>query len=586
MRLGLDFGTTNSAIALFDGQTLHTVHSDPANDNPHILPSLMYIERSGQTTVGAQAATAYLKAETGRPVQWVRKDAGEMELTVASWEADPITFYQTFNVLVDAAANGRLFQSIKRALFNNRYEGTQVFERYYRVDDLIAMVLGMLKTSAERHFGEPCTHLVMGRPVTFSDNPAVDSRAESILLRAAHLAGFHETTFELEPIGVAHLQHVNTSTRQTVFIFDFGGGTLDLTLARIGGPTPPEIIASKGVLIGGDDLDRRIMAFLLPYFGGGDDGRLPPDMNDKLLAWHSMPELSQPHYMERISLLKKSGDTRPIYALEKLVTHNLGFQLFEEIKRVKAALSTEQAATLCFDHDPIHIQQKMTRRRFEKLISKELTAINNAITQMLREANMDVDAVDMVLRTGGSSQIPAVHRLLADLFGEQTICEIDPLVSVVGGFAVRAFGDVPRTSSTPVQVTATDHDLQPMQIGMCCYTDREFVVDRIPNDLKGLPTIFRPNHIDNGALDLALAAETRVYVAHEYDLADIPAWLRDFQIEPMTVDIVDEYALISRSLRVYSQVFLAGRVRLGANHDGDKKTAPIVSYLTLLDPVQ
>lgn len=577
MRLGLDFGTTNSAVALYNGEHLLTLDVDPANDNPQIMPSLLYIERSDQTTAGAAAATAYLDAETGRPVNWVSKEAGEMELTVASWGGGPIEYVQKFNVLVDEAANGRLFQSIKRALFNNRYEGTQVFDRYYRVDDLIALVLGKLKRQAEKALDQPCERIVMGRPVSFSDNPAADSRAEAILLRAAHLAGFTDMTFALEPVGVAHLHHLKSTSRQIALVFDFGGGTLDLTIAQIGGKQPPEILASRGVRIGGDDLDRRIMASLLPYFGGGDDGQLPPDMNDKLLAWHSMPELSQPHFMERILTLKRGRDPEPIYALETLVTHNLGFKLFKEIQRVKQVLSFQPSEVLRFQHGRINLKQTITRRRFERLISDELSMMRDAISDLLLDVDLCARDVDVVLRTGGSSRVPAVRHLLTDLF--DNVQDIDPLVSVVGGFAVAAYDYTPETIANPIR----EHTTQPLTIGMQCYTDRAFVVDRVPTALRGLSTLYRANNTEDAPLTVHLSQPSTVYIAHEFDVTLIPDWLRAFDLAPMTIEIVDEFALIKRVMRVYKQDFPAGEVELGFNGNCNG-AQPIVKYLVMTCP--
>src|SRR5690606_8302860 len=125
--------------------------------NPYVMPSLIYIDRSAQETVGAQAASDYLQYETGRPVRWRQREAGEIEVMVANQEGNnPIEFVQTVSVMVDEAANGRLIQSIKTALFNERYEGTRIFGRFYRVEELIAIILRRLKQAAEQQTGQRC----------------------------------------------------------------------------------------------------------------------------------------------------------------------------------------------------------------------------------------------------------------------------------------------------------------------------------------------------------------------------------------------------------------------------------------------
>ena len=522
MRLGVDFGTTNSAIAYYDGNRLHTMQADPVNDNPNVMPSLIYIDRKRHITVGAQAAEAYLKHETGRPVRWRQREAGEIEITVASVGStggEPIQFIQPVNVLVDDAANGRLIQSIKTALFNSRYEGTQVFNHFYRIDDLISIILKQLRLAAERDLGKQCRQIVLGRPVRFSSSPAVDSRAEAILLKAAHLAGFTDVTLALEPVGVAYLYHRQRSERQTVLVFDFGGGTLDLSIARVGGQTAPEILATGGVQVGGDDLDRRIMESLLPHFGGGDDGALPSEMSDKLLAWQTMPELSRPRYVEQIHRLKRNGHRPQMETLETLISHNIGFKLFKELERVKKQLSTDESVLLQFEFEAVQINEMITRRRFNRMIARDIAQIDTSLHDLLDTAGLQPHHIDVVLRTGGSSLIPAVRGLLASTFGETKIETIDPLVSVTGGFAVIAhdYNQQPQQERVrPSQVIANIHTKSQatylpfiIEIGAQVYSDRDFVVNRIPPRLNRLPAIQTANNDVEHTADEFLAFELR-----------------------------------------------------------------------------
>ncbi len=597
MRLGVDFGTTNSAIALYDGARLHTLRVDPANDNPYMLPSLLYIDRAGHMTVGAQAANLYLQKETGRPARWRMRDAGEITNTVASLDADEIEYTQQVHVLVDEGAHGRLIQSIKRALFNRRYEGTQVFSRFYRVDDLIAAVLRRLKTMAENQLGGAISEIVLGRPVQFSPNALVDSRAEAILLRAAHLAGFSRVQFELEPVGVAYLHHRDSAQRQTVLVFDFGGGTLDLTVARVGGPAAPEILATGGVQVGGDDLDRRIMESLLPHFGGGDSGRLSPEMQDKLLSWQTMPELSRPRQRERIRQLQRSAaDPTPYQALETLVTHNIGFKLFKEIERVKIALSVEQSAVLSFNYQNIALNETLTRRRLERLIAGEIAAVERGVWDVLRRADVSAGSVDLVLRTGGSSLIPAFRALLGGIFSSERVRDIDPLVSVTGGFAVVAH-DVPRRpAQDPARLIADARSssgravlLHTLSVNGKVYHDWNFTFSRLPSALDGLAALQAANLdrelTDAEALRLRLLCPARVFVAYEMAVERAPDWLRqDFTPATLWLEISDDFALISRVMQVYYRDFPAGEVVLGGNLAAGSRGAPVTQYLLAVQP--
>src|SRR5512143_4099572 len=375
-RFGIDFGTTNSSIAFFDGYELHRPTLDPGSDNPLVLPSLLYIDRQQHSTAGTAAARQYLRNETGRRATWEKRRVGEIDVITSG-----ASYVQTVHVLVDTGAQGRLLQYIKTALRDPGYDGTQVFDRFYTVDELIALILRPLKASAERQLNRECQKVVLGRPVKFSPDPAVSARAQEILYKAARLAGFAEIGFEMEPIGALYFYHRTSSQRELALIFDFGGGTLDLTLAEVGGPTPPKIIATLGVLVGGDDLDKRLMQSLLKYFGGaprsGQRG-LPPDVLDLLENWQTMPLLSRPHYLKLFSTYQRD-DPQAIEALRTLVTRNLGFQLFREIEQAKIRLSDAQLTELKFTFANIDIRERLTRLKFESLIAQEVKAVDAGV---------------------------------------------------------------------------------------------------------------------------------------------------------------------------------------------------------------
>src|SRR5512143_4039183 len=198
-RFGIDFGTTNSAIAYFDGQELHRPTLDPGTDNPLVLPSLLYIDRQQQSTAGMAAARQYLHNETGRRATWEKRRVGEIEVVTSSF-----SYVQTVHVLVDTGAQGRLLQYIKTALRDPGYNGTQVFDRFYTVDELIALILQPLKASVEQQLNRECQRVVRGRPVKFAPDPAGSDRAQEIRYKAARLAGFEGVRFEMEPIGALY----------------------------------------------------------------------------------------------------------------------------------------------------------------------------------------------------------------------------------------------------------------------------------------------------------------------------------------------------------------------------------------------
>ncbi|PJF41833.1 MAG: molecular chaperone, partial [Phototrophicales bacterium] len=425
MRLGIDFGTTNSAVAYYDGKTLTTIPLEPQSDTPQILPSLIYITREHDHYLGTNAMRIYAERETGRPVRWKRHYIGEFEVMVAGTGSGPIVFMQEAYAWSDEGAQGRLLQSVKTALRDGTYQGTRIFDRFYTLDELLVKLLAELRQRAEQFMGQPCTEVVIGRPVHFSHNPAIDRRAEQILHKAARWAGFQKVFFQAEPMGATYLHHISSATRQRLLVFDFGGGTLDFTIAEVGGDEPPHILATHGVLVGGDDLDRRIMAYLLKYFGA--DARIgrekfPYDILDKLLNWQTHPEISRPEYRELFHDFKtKSTDPAAIACVEALVSHNLGFALFKEIERVKKALSYSDSAELHFEYEPISIHETITRQQFERMITYEVQVVADGLDTVLRKAEVHPEDIDIVARTGGSSQIPIFVQLLSDTFGANKI---------------------------------------------------------------------------------------------------------------------------------------------------------------------
>jgi hypothetical chaperone protein len=505
------------------------------------------------------------------------------------------------HVLVDTGAHGRLLQYIKTALRDPGYDGTQVFDRFYTVDELIALILRPLKANAEAQLKRECRAVVIGRPVKFSTDPAVSDRAQEILYKGARLAGFEDIGFELEPIGALYFYHRLSPKRELALIFDFGGGTLDLTLAEVGGSTTPNIIATQGVLVGGDDLDKRVMQYLLKYFGGRPrpgQRALPPDVLDLLENWQTMPLLSRPHFLKILNEFRKS-DPAAIDALLTLVTRNLGFQLFREIEQAKIRLSEANVTALNFNHDNIHIRETFTRYKFEDLIAPEFEAVEAGVRQILHDAAINPDQVDVVLRTGGTSAVPAFTDLLAGIFDRSKLRSLELLTSVVGGLAIAAHEDRgqvpayeliypkdPATALADIQSEARAHGLYEFRINAVCYEDAAYTLNRIPVALSGLPAI-RTAQADKAATDadfmrFGLARPATIYIAYDADAAKVPQWLSDFAREPFVIE-VDQLGT-PRYLRVYAKEFPAGRVTLGGNRAAGSSGNIFMHYLIIVRP--
>lgn len=603
MRLGIDFGTTNSAAAVFDGERLHPIHI-ASRQQSQILPSLIYIDRQHKAKLGYEAAAEYTQHETGRAVRWKRRKAGTIQYWVASTGGSPILVTEEVTVQYDDAAFGRLLQSVKTALRNEVYHGTQIFDRFYTLDELIGLVLGGLKASAERQLGQECSDVVIGRPVRFSDKAWVSNRAEEIIYKGARRAGFRQISFQAEPIGALYVYHIAAQKRELALVFDFGGGTLDLTVAEVGGGITPNVLASRGVLVGGDDLDRRMMLALFKYFGEDPrrDLHLPHDFVDMLANWQTMPELSRPHNEDTLRNLRHaSKHPETIDALRTLASKNLGFSLFTAIEQTKRQLTSSLAATLQFQHENIRIHERFTRSQFEAMIKPEIRAVKDGLELVLKDAGVSAGQIQVVLRTGGSSLVPAFIKLLSEMFRAEKLYEMDALVSVVGGLSIVAqensglwgayrgkYVEQPEEVISEVKAGGqARYGLYMMGTEQRCYADLETVVRRIPVEISGLPAIQtayadRENNSED-FLRFRLSSPARVYLAYPTGAAQIPHWLRSFTfLKDTTLEVEDEWYSVRR-LQLYYRDYPAGQVTLGGNAAPGMSGRAETTYLVVVE---
>ena len=453
--VGMDFGTSNSSIARFENNQIRLFNIDRKNINSHLLRSFIYMNRAYEHFLGTEAIEQYLVHETGRGVYWETVKVGTIESVwagVPSTGGEAIHEVRDVTAEVDTAANGRLIQSIKTTLRRpkafTRGRSTsprvQVFDRLYPVEDLIAFLMQEMRTQAETSLGYPVEGVVIGRPVKFSDEPEADENGEEILREAARFAGFKDVSFELEPVAAAYVYHQQVRERQNALVFDFGGGTLDLTVMEVGGASPPRVLATHGVLLGGDDLDRALMRPMRKYFGEGatlsDGTPFPAHIIEMLESWQLMVNLSRPRYYNVFAQAKKGSHPEAIARLEKLVRKNLGFAFFQELEKAKIRLSNSTMTEIRFSIGETEICETVTRAQFENLIQEELKTAGDAVDEVLAQSGRTAAQIQAVLRTGGSAEIPAFIRLLAGRFGADRLRALNPFETITGGLAIKAMG--------------------------------------------------------------------------------------------------------------------------------------------------
>lgn len=437
-KVGIDFGTSNSGVAVYDGQRVRLLPVDPKNVLPEVIKTVLYITKDYRTYLGQEAVENYYRDNVNRQRRFVKQWAGEIDVYGADMH-----YVRDIFVYVDELKPGRLLQYLKTALRKDNYNGTQIFERYYSVGDLAQTYLSLLKERAEDVLGEKIDAVTLGRPVKFSEKPETDHKAQETLREAAHEAGFKEVDFELEPIAAALYYEKSITKPENVVIFDFGGGTLDIAVMRLGDPKTRKVYASGGVDIAGSDFDRTIIEKrMLPHFGYGKVKHHPEIMQmiDAVPDWMALPELGTPINK---NILEKAIQAKVVpvrlKALEHLIYNDLAFTFYNRVEAGKIALSGEGATIINLEDKDIALWELYTRSQFESDIQHYVADVKKVLLDTIASSGLDLDEIDAVVKTGGSSNIPLFTEMLGSLFGTEKVKGSSSFSSVVAGLAIKAY---------------------------------------------------------------------------------------------------------------------------------------------------
>jgi hypothetical chaperone protein len=437
-KVGIDFGTSNSGVAVFDGQRVRLLPVDPKNVLPEVIKTVLYITKDYRTYLGQEAVENYYRDNVNRQRRFVKQWAGEIDVYGADMH-----YVRDIFVYVDELKPGRLLQYLKTALRKDNYQGTQIFERFYSVGDLAQTYLSLLKKRAEEVLGETIDAVTLGRPVKFSESPERDHKAQETLREAAHEAGFKEVDFEFEPIAAALFYEQSMTKPQNVVIFDFGGGTLDIAVMRLGDSKSRKVYASGGVDIAGSDFDRTIIEKrMLQHFGYGKVKHHPEimEMIHAIPDWMALPELGTPinkNILEK-AIQAKVAPVR-LKALEGLIYNDLAFTFYNRVEAGKIALSNEGATIISLEDKDISLWELYTRSQFESDIQHYVADVEKVLLDTIEKSGLDIEEIDAVVKTGGSSNIPLFTGMLARIFGTEKVKASSSFSSVVAGLAIKAY---------------------------------------------------------------------------------------------------------------------------------------------------
>jgi hypothetical chaperone protein len=437
LKVGIDFGTSNSGVAIYQGDQVHVLPIDSNNIVPEVVKTILYITQDYRHIIGQEAVELYYKQNINRQRRFVKKWAGEID-----YRGSDMHYVRDIYVYVDELQPGRLLQFIKTALRSEKYQGTQVFERYYSLSDIISAYLLVLKQRAEALLGEEILSVTLGRPVKFSQDAEQDLKAQNTLCQAALDAGFKQVDFELEPVAAALYYELSLSRPQNVLIFDFGGGTLDLTIMRLGDPHDRSVYASGGISIAGSDFDRAIIEKrMLPHFGKGLVRHDPEIVNliHTLPDWAALPELSTPRAKAELERAIQAGEASVrLKALEALIFNDLAFSFYNMIEATKITLSSRGVAVASMKEIDLDIWELYTRSQFEKDIREHRQQIEQVLMDTVTASGLEPGQIDAVVKTGGSSNIPVFSLLLERIFGSDRVKASDVFNSVTAGLAIKA----------------------------------------------------------------------------------------------------------------------------------------------------
>lgn len=455
--VGLDFGTSNSAAAWYDGEKVRMI---PLEEHEAIMPTAMHLDRELITLTGEAAVAQYIDENRDRIVELTSEVIAKASMvTSEANSSDPHSQAETETSSVygqpwvDRGMPGRLFRGVKRLLGNSSIKRLLVFDHPFRLVALITPILLRIRQSIEKNLEEPLGEIHFGHPVLFEGNENLrNNLAFNRLSEACGYAGINKLTFYPEPVAatLSYRHDEQSPDRGCVLTVDFGGGTLDLSVVEYSG-THFDVLSTSGISLGGDHIDQLIFKELLfPYFGKGEiwsrvkDGRLIEnefpfeEYGDKLLNWAVTYILNQNQYRSKIiDRIAQGGEGKEKFErLLELITHNLSYLVFQAIKDAKAALSDVEETII--DVPELDLAVPFSRDQFEGIMTEMLGRIENVTEEVLHRSGRGRADIDIVIRTGGSSQIAAVKRLLETQFPGK-VKEHDPFTSVAAGLAIASY---------------------------------------------------------------------------------------------------------------------------------------------------
>ena len=368
--IGIDLGTTNSVVAVMEGGE-PVVITNP--EGGRLTPSVVAFTKTGERLVG-QVAKRQAVTNPENTVFSIKRFMGRKFDEVN--EEMKMVPYQ-----VVRASNGDA--------------RVNAMGKEYSPPEISAMILQKLKQAAEEYLGQPVGKAVITVPAYFNDAQRQATKD------AGQIAGLEVMRIVNEPTAAALAYGLDKKKDETIAVYDFGGGTFDISILEVGEGVV-EVKATNGdTHLGGDNLDQRIIEWIIAEFKKTDG----IDLGKDRMALQRLKEAGEKAKMELSTVMETD---------------------------INLPFITADAS------GPKHLQMKLTRARFEQLVEDLLQKTVAPTKQALADAGIDPSKIDEVVLVGGSTRIPKVQAIVKELFGKEPHKGVNPDEVVAVGAAVQA----------------------------------------------------------------------------------------------------------------------------------------------------
>ncbi|HSK10796.1 MAG TPA: molecular chaperone DnaK [Vicinamibacterales bacterium] len=368
--IGIDLGTTNSVVAVMEGGE-PTVITNP--EGGRLTPSVVAFTKTGDRPVG-QVAKRQAVTNPENTVFSIKRFMGR--------RYDEVTEEMTmvpYKVTANRSGDVRVMAMGKE----------------YSPPEISAMILQKLKQAAEAYLGQPVTEAVITVPAYFNDAQRQATKD------AGQIAGLEVKRIVNEPTAAALAYGLDKKKDETIAVYDFGGGTFDISILEVGEGVVEVKSTNGDTHLGGDNLDQRIIDWIIAEFKKSDG----IDLGKDRMALQRLREAAEKAKME-LSTVTETDINLPF-------------------------ITADQSG-------PKHLSMKLTRSKFEQLVEDLIQKTVGPVRRALADAGVDPSKIDEVVLVGGSTRIPRVQQVVRELFGKEPHRGVNPDEVVAIGAAIQA----------------------------------------------------------------------------------------------------------------------------------------------------